>query len=45
MEDLLQRSGFEVEARYGGFNNEPLTASSGELVWIARKQGPADAPD
>ena len=39
MEDLLRRSGFEVEAVYGGFNNEPLTASSGEMVWIARKPG------
>jgi len=37
MEDLLARSGFEVEAVYGGFKDEPLTPSSSEMVWIARK--------
>ena len=37
MEDLLARSGFEVEALYSGFNNEPLTPSSGEIVCVARR--------
>jgi SAM-dependent methyltransferase len=37
MEDLLARSGFDVEALYSGFNNEPLTPSSGEIVCVARR--------
>lgn len=37
MEALLAAAGLEIEAAYGGFNNEPITESSSELVWIARK--------
>jgi SAM-dependent methyltransferase len=37
MEELLTNAGFEIEGVFGGFNNEPLTASSSELVWIARR--------
>ena len=37
MESLLQEAGFEVEAAYGGFEGEPMTAESDELVWVARK--------
>ena len=37
MASLLARAGFEVEAVYGGFNDEPMTAGSSELVWIARR--------
>jgi ubiquinone/menaquinone biosynthesis C-methylase UbiE len=37
MEALLTGAGFELEAVYGGFNNELLTASSRELVWIAKR--------
>ena len=36
MASLLTRAGFEVEAVFGGFNNEAVTTGSGELVWIAR---------
>ena len=37
MERLLTSAGFEVEAIYGGFDKEPLTPASTELIWIARK--------
>jgi hypothetical protein len=37
METLLAAAGLEVEAAYGGFNNESLTELSRELVWIARR--------
>jgi SAM-dependent methyltransferase len=37
MEALLAAARLEVEAAYGGFNNESLTESSSELVWIARR--------
>ncbi len=37
MDALLTAAGFQVEAICGGFNNEPSTASSRELVWIARR--------
>lgn len=36
MEHLLARSGFAVEALYGGFEGEPFVAG-GEQVWLARK--------
>jgi SAM-dependent methyltransferase len=36
MQSLLQNAGFEVEALYGGFAGEPFTASSGEMVWLAK---------
>jgi SAM-dependent methyltransferase len=37
MESLLERSGFEIEALYGGFNHEPFKESSTEMVWLARR--------
>ncbi len=37
METLLSLCGFEVESVHGGFKNEPLTPSSSEMVWIARR--------
>jgi SAM-dependent methyltransferase len=36
-EGLLEVSGLEVEALYGGFEGEPYTDESLEMVWIARK--------
>ena len=36
-EGLIDVSGLEVEALYGGFAREPLTDDSLELVWVARK--------
>lgn len=36
MVHLLARTGFAVEALYGGFQREPPRARGGELVWIAR---------
>lgn len=38
MESLLLNAGFDLEAAYGGFNSEPLTPSSREMIWIARRQ-------
>ncbi len=40
MQHLLELSGFEVEALYGGFAGEPFTDTSSEIVWVARKTGP-----
>jgi SAM-dependent methyltransferase len=37
-EGLLDVSGLEVEALYGGFGREPYTDESLEMVWIARKR-------
>jgi len=37
MESLLEHGGFEIEALYGGFNREPFTESSSELIWLARR--------
>ncbi len=37
MESLLVAGGFQIEAVYGGFNHEPLTRNSSELVWVARR--------
>jgi ubiquinone/menaquinone biosynthesis C-methylase UbiE len=37
MEHLLARSGFEVEALYGGFDERPLTEDCREMIWVARK--------
>jgi ubiquinone/menaquinone biosynthesis C-methylase UbiE len=37
METLLRSAGFELEATYGGFNNESLTPASHELIWIASR--------
>ncbi len=36
-EGLLDVAGFEVEALYGGFQQEPYTDESLEMVWVARK--------
>jgi SAM-dependent methyltransferase len=38
-EGLIDVSGLEVEALYGGFAQEPFTDESLELVWVARKPG------
>jgi len=37
---LLDVSGLEVEALYGGFAREPFTEDSGEYVFVARRPGP-----
>ena len=37
MEHLLARSGFEVEALYGWFDERPLTEECREMIWVARK--------
>jgi hypothetical protein len=34
---LIDVAGLEVEALYGGFNREPLTDDSLELVYVTRK--------
>jgi SAM-dependent methyltransferase len=34
---LIDVSGLEVEALYGGFGHEPLTDESREYVWVTRK--------
>jgi predicted SAM-dependent methyltransferase len=34
---LLEWAGFEVEALYGGWNDEPFTGDSFEQIWVARK--------
>lgn len=34
---LLEATGFEVEAFYGGWSDEPLTTNSTVQVWVARK--------
>jgi predicted SAM-dependent methyltransferase len=34
---LLEWAGFEVEALYGGWNDEPFTGDSSEQIWVARK--------
>lgn len=38
-EGLLDVSGLEVAALYGGFEREPYTDDSLEMVWLARKPG------
>lgn len=35
MEALLDRSGFDVEALFGGFDREPFGEGSAEMVWVA----------
>ncbi len=37
MQHLLELSGFQVEALYGGFEGEAFTDTSSEMVWVARK--------
>ncbi len=36
-EGLIETTGFEVEALYGGFEREPFDESANEFVWIVRK--------
>ena len=36
-EGLIDTSGLEVEALYGGFDREPFTEESREFVWVARR--------
>lgn len=38
MEHLLARSGFEVEAMYGWFDERPLGEGDREMVWVARRR-------
>lgn len=35
--DLLEEAGFEVEATYGDFDENPLTQSSTHQIWVARR--------
>ncbi|MFE7524587.1 hypothetical protein ACFU7Y_02550 [Kitasatospora sp. NPDC057542] len=35
---FLADAGFEVEAQYGDWNREPITASSREIITIARRE-------
>jgi ubiquinone/menaquinone biosynthesis C-methylase UbiE len=37
MDHLLALTGFEVEALYGNFLREPLTDTSGDMIWVAKK--------
>jgi SAM-dependent methyltransferase len=37
MQHLLEVSGFEIEALYGGFHGEPFGETSTEMVWVARR--------
>jgi SAM-dependent methyltransferase len=34
---LLEGAGFEIEALFGGWNDELLTAASAQQVWVARR--------
>jgi hypothetical protein len=36
LELILQLTGFEVEAVYGGFEGEPFTSTSDHLIVLAR---------
>lgn len=36
MEHLLAHVGFQVEAVYGNFYKQPLTADDGQMIWVAR---------
>ena len=38
MRHLFELCGYEVEALYGGFAQEPFIDSSTEMVWVARKK-------
>jgi len=38
MEHLLYRCGFEVEALCGDFDGAPFSASSSEMIWVARRK-------
>ena len=38
LELMLQLTGFEVEAVYGGFEGEPFTSTSDHLIVLARKE-------
>lgn len=39
IEHLLARSGYEIEALYGGWQREPYQEHGQEMIWIARKAG------
>lgn len=34
---MLESSGFEVVATYGGYNKEELSANSNRMIWVAKK--------
>lgn len=36
---LLADAGFEIEAQYGDWDREPITAASREIITIARRPG------
>jgi hypothetical protein len=36
-EGLIEVSGFEVEALYGGFERQPFDETANEFVWVVRK--------
>ncbi|MFD7620530.1 class I SAM-dependent methyltransferase [Streptomyces sp. NPDC059802] len=38
LEGFLAEAGFEIEAQYGDWNREPITASSPEIITIARRR-------
>lgn len=39
MDALLFYNGFQVHARYGNWEQEPLTADSREMIYVCRKRG------
>jgi hypothetical protein len=39
MEWALEACGFEVQALYGDFGKGPYAAESGEMVFVARRNG------
>jgi SAM-dependent methyltransferase len=39
IEHLLARSGYEIEALYGGWDRNPYAEHGQEMIWIARKAG------
>jgi len=34
---LLEETGYEIEAEYGGFDRSPLAEDSRTQVWVARR--------
>ena len=44
MQHLLELCGFEVDSVAGGFDGEPLTEESDDMVWVARKAGRSPEP-
>ena len=39
LEHLLARTGFQIEALYGDFQRGPLTADSGDMIFVAKPAG------